>query len=319
MTTKATLPIVSAVISLAFANFGCSFVFSKGPNVSTEEVTAESNIECSSSAVPPVFDAGLALTHSIGAIWGATQLKHQSGVVEDVLTAAIVADLAFAVLHGISAVYGSRSAMACSDVQERQSKLQQARSLRIDNDAANKAPNGAFGFTFGMTRLEAERACASSGRAWTSDEGGAACDGKSAASGETSHTELQFGPKGLWSVDVSSPPGAQWSRTFEQIQHALRTRYGAPSRSHFEVPEACASMEQAIACAERGDMRVITAWGWPNRTRVALQVRAVSGKLVIRMLYEQRRLKPATAPETARETAPETDPATEKPASRDLE
>jgi hypothetical protein len=315
MTTKATIPIVSAVISLAFANFGCSFVFSKGPNVSAEQVTAESNIECSSSAVPPAFDMVFTATHSVSAIVGATQLKRQFGVVEDVLTAAIVADLALAALHGISGGYGIGSALACRNAHERQSELQRARSLRNDGEAANKAPDGAFGFTFGMTNLEAERACASSGRAWTSDEGGAACEGKSATSGETSHTELQFGPDGLWSIDVSSPGGAQWSRTYDQIQHALRTRYGAPRRSDFKVPEACASMEQAVACAERGDMNVVTAWSWPNKTRLALQVRAVSGKLVIGMLYEQRRLKPAPAPAPA----PEPEPAAEEPASRDLE
>ena len=116
---------VATAACLGLAATGCSFVFSRGPDVAPAQMTADTPVKCSGSLAPPVLDTVLTGTHLVSGLWAATQPAEAFGG-SSVRTAVIAADLSLAAIHLLSATYGYYSSSACRE----------ARALEIDFEGA---------------------------------------------------------------------------------------------------------------------------------------------------------------------------------------
>jgi hypothetical protein len=279
-TSASSYLLVGTAMSLGLAGSGCSAIFTRGPEVRLDQMTADTPVDCSSSVAPPILDIALIGTHFAGGIFSLAQPDEVFGGSSDARTAVIIADFGLAALHLASAIYGYSTLASCREAEAQLRVLVEARDK-------NPAPKGVGKFTFGMTREAAAQECTAAGHAWISDDAGDRCDDTPAGSGQSRSVQLKFGQPDLWSINTTVPGGAAWSRTFFQLREGLQTSYGTPLESHLQVPAGCAPEAQAVACAERGEMRIATEWRWPNGTRVVLQVYPMKNRLVIGMLYEK--------------------------------
>jgi hypothetical protein len=177
---------VATAACLGLASSGCSFVFSRGPEVPPAQMTPDTPVKCSGSTAPPVVDTLLTGTHLGSAVWALTQPEEVFGG-SKVRTFVIAADAGLALIHLTSAIYGYYSSSSCREAKARELELagtwSPSKALPVAESEA-RAREGAIAqarrrevlWTTWLAGHEAT-ACPDALRLLTSDSGcaGAAC------------------------------------------------------------------------------------------------------------------------------------------------
>lgn len=121
----------------------------------------------------------------------------------------------------------------------------------------------AFGFVFGTSKVDAAAECQKAGHQWSENEGVYHCSGAPSTEIPGAATQLEFGARGLTSVEiVIAPPNdaVGWSGTFRKTESALTAFYDKPKERSFVVPDDCKTEETFLACVADGKVNGSASW-----------------------------------------------------------
>ncbi|MBN1609988.1 MAG: hypothetical protein JW940_25400 [Polyangiaceae bacterium] len=169
----------------------------------------------------------------------------------------------------------------------------QPRSARPEVDA----PSGAAGFEFGMAPEAARQACEDAGFAFDSQGGWSECAGAPTGVGMEASVRLRFCAGKLCTILIKGrldpKDGALWKSTFLDLQRALTSKYGEPTRRELEWPAGCREDAELIGCLEAGtaDLKLVWKWGPSNGIALAMGPdRSQQGGASLRITYLSERV-----------------------------
>jgi hypothetical protein len=134
-------------------------------------------------------------------------------------------------------------------------------------------PSAAGGFRFLATSDEIRGACEQSGHAYASSAAASgACDGVAAEVGAPARADFRYCGPSLCAVvlSVQVGPNEPLAVALMRWKGALTERYGAPSSTRSELPNACTA--DVTPCLADGTARIAFDWKWPTRESISLSI-----------------------------------------------
>jgi hypothetical protein len=126
----------------------------------------------------------------------------------------------------------------------------------------NAPPDGAAGFVFGQSAVQAQKACEGSGHQWSSAGDTATCDGTPVDVGFPAKTSIELCTQAICKIDVTlSVDGAQ----LQALLGHLEGEYGAVTHVA-RIPEAC--VDHVEPCLRDGRAKLHLRWTWPDKHTV---------------------------------------------------
>jgi hypothetical protein len=111
--------LLATAMGLGLATSGCSFIFSRGPDVAPTRTSQGRPGTCSGSVVAPVFDTVFTASYLVGGISALRLPEGGSGGSSTVRSAVLATNFGFAGLHLLSAIYGYSASASCREAKAR--------------------------------------------------------------------------------------------------------------------------------------------------------------------------------------------------------
>jgi hypothetical protein len=263
----------------------CSFISSTLPPSAPDQRTRKAAANCG-NIVYPVLDTASTIagytwvlyanrkeeesapkTYNVG--WdGTTTLESQGAPTADYGPVRILGYATMA-LFGASSLYGYYAALQCANMRHEIALRNRPTAAQPLAVLANP-PQGIGGFTFDMTQLQAEQACAANRQAWHLDGTVALCS-PNVESNDARPVRLDFQSGELHRMTViRRASSGELAKTYDELYATLRTTYGPPQVERAALIGPCSG---ALAeCMKNGEKPKGPMWTFPALTIELLPV-----------------------------------------------
>ncbi|WP_437320802.1 hypothetical protein [Sorangium sp. So ce385] len=303
--TKTRMLAVLVAGGLGLSCAGCSFVFSRGPEIAPEETGPEAELDCTDHPWWALLDISIASSMVLALIipaaseTGAWAREYKPYAISP--EAGILVGGAGIVVSGISAVHGfdvlGQCARAHHRKRERREGMGSAPLVREEprRDARPPAPPpGAAGFVFGELMDEAAATCLGAGLQWSEAAGGARCSGKPSGELPGASAQLEFTDGRLSAVELVIDPAedAGLAGALRETEVALVRLFGKPGHRSFVIPDECKAEEAFLGCVVDGRVTGRASWSLPDGQYVTLSIAGASPPATIRVRITPKRPEP---------------------------
>jgi hypothetical protein len=171
-----------------------------------------------------------------------------------------------------------------------------APALASESAPVNKPepPNGAAGFEFGKSVVEASAVCTEKDLSWEQVEPGRfGCSGTPQDIGLAGRSVLTFCKSQLCAIELVLQPtdsGKTFAGSFISLSEALDGKYGAPEKRETEMPGDCKDEKVLPDCFKQGRARFLRSWAWTSGERITMTLGGADAQreFALRIVYTRR-------------------------------
>jgi hypothetical protein len=276
---------------------GCSFAFSRGPQVDPENTDPEATLDCTDHPWWATMDASMVAGLVLGLIVPAAT---ETGPWDDQYKpypispeAGLLVGSAGIVVFGIATIHGFSVFARCTEAHKRKKELREgigSMPLVRDEprgDARTPAPPpGAAGFVFGELMDEAAATCRGAGLRWSEAAGSAHCSGKPSGELPGASAQLEFTDGHLSAIELAIEPAegaAGLAGALRETEVALVRLFGKPGQRTFVIPDECKAEEAFLGCVVDGRVTGRASWSFSDGRYMTLSIAGTPSPATIRV------------------------------------